>query len=162
MRATAASWRRWRLAGLTLVELVAVVAILAILAAAAVPIYSAYTVRGHRVAAQSDLLRCAQGMERHASLAFSYGAAIDADGDGVGDADRGAVTANLCVPASTRYGVTLANADAASFLLRARPRANDALLADEGDLAINENGTRFWDRNDDGDFNDAQESDWGL
>ena len=41
--------------------------------------------------AQTDLLRCAQGMERHASLRFSYGSAIDSDADGVGDMDAGPV-----------------------------------------------------------------------
>ena len=153
---------RWpRAAGLTLVELVAVAAILAILAAVAAPLYTAYTVRGHRVAAQADLLRCAQGMERHASLAFSHAAAIDANGDGIGDADAGVVTANLCAPTSPRYAVALQSADAAAFELRASPAPGDALLADEGDLAIDENGTRCWDRNDDGDFGDADETRWG-
>lgn len=151
-----------RSAGLTLLELVATVAILAILAGVAAPMYSAYTVRGHRAAAQADLLSCAQGMERHASFAFSYRAAIDADGDGIGDADTGAVTANLCALTSTRHGVTVVQADAASFLLRASPAPDDALLADDGDLGLDETGTRFWDRNDDGDFGDADETHWGL
>lgn len=154
---------RWHpSAGLTLLELIAATAILAILAGVAAPVYSAYTVRGQRAAAQADLMRCAQGMERHASFAFSYRAAIDADGDGLGDTDAGAVTANLCTPTSTRYGVIVVRADAVSFLLRASPAPGDALLADDGDLAMDERGTRFWDRNDDGDFGDADETHWGL
>ena len=161
-----AGWRvpaRWcPAAGLTLLELIAATAIVAILAGVAAPVYSAYTVRGHRVAAQADLLRCAQGMERHASFAFSYRGAIDADGDGPGDADIGAVTANVCTLTATRHDVVVERADAASFLLRASPAPGDALLADDGDLALDENGTRFWDRNNDGDFADADEAQWGL
>ena len=151
---------RARNLGFTLLELVAALGILALLATVAAPLYTAYSVRGHRAAAQADLLRCAQGMERHGSLAFSYAGAIDADNDGVGDSDVGAVTANICTPASSRYAIVLERGDAASFLLRASPAAADGLLDDDGDLAVDESGTRLWDRNDDGDFDDAGESGW--
>ena len=146
--------------GFTLLELVATAAILALLAMVATPLYTAYSVRGHRAAAQASLLRCAQGMERHASLAFSYRAAVDADGDGVGDSDVGAVSANICAPTDDRYGIVVARADAVAFLLRASPAATDGLLANDGDLAVDEAGRRFWDRNDDGDFNDVDERSW--
>lgn len=150
-----------RIPGFTLLELVAALGILALLATVAAPLYTAYSVRGHRTAAQADLLRCAQGMERHASLAFSYAAAIDADADGVGDSDAGAVTANICTPASSRYNVVLERGNAASFLLRASPVAAAGLLDGDGDLAVDESGARLWDRNDDGDFDDPGENGWG-
>ena len=76
--------------GFTLIELMAALGILAILAALASPLYSRYSLGAHRALAQADLLRCAQGMERHASLAFSYLSAVDSDGDGIGETDLGA------------------------------------------------------------------------
>ena len=64
--------RRLADAGFSLLELMAAVAILALLAAVATPLYTRYGVRAQGAAARADLMRCAQGMERHASWTFSY------------------------------------------------------------------------------------------
>ena len=144
----------------TLIELMAALGILAILAVLASPLYTRYSVGSHRAMAQADLLRCAQGMERHASLSFSYRSAIDSDGDGMGDMDTGQVTPNVCTPASTQYRIELVDNDAAGFLLRASPAQPGNVVDQDGDLALNAFGGRFWDRNDDGDFGPGEDT-WG-
>lgn len=144
--------------GFTLIELMAALGILAILAVLASPLYTRFGVGTHRATAQADLLRCAQGMERHASLTFSYLGAIDSDADGLGDVDTGQVTPNLCTPASSQYRVDLVDNGAAGFLLRAS-RAHPGNAVDgDGDLALDEAGGRFWDRNGDGDFGPGEDS----
>ena len=144
--------------GFSLLELIAALAILSLLATVAAPLYTAYVDRGHRAAARADLLRCAQGMERHASWTFSYEAAIDTDGDGVGDADVGPVTANLCTPSAARHAVRLTDAGPTHFVLRATPLPPHP--ASDGALGIDADGTRWWDRNGDDDFEDADEDHW--
>ena len=142
----------------TLIELMAALGILAILAALASPLYTRYSVGAHRAMAQADLLRCAQGMERHASLSFSYLAAIDTDADGIGDMDAGQVTPNVCTPASTHYRIELVDRGAAGFLLRASPAQPGNVVDKDGDLALDASGGRFWDRNDDGDFGPGEDT----
>ena len=142
----------------TLIELMAALGILAVLAVLASPVYTRYSVGTHRAAAQADLLRCAQGMERHASLAFSYLSAIDSDGDGAGDLDSGRVTPNVCSPTSNQYRIELMEAGASGFLLRASPNHPDNVVDGDGDLALDGSGGRFWDRNDDGEFGPGEDT----
>ena len=150
--------RRLADAGFSLLELMAAVAILALLAAVATPLYTRYGVRAQGAAARADLMRCAQGMERHASWTFSYLGAIGADAAGSGGVDLGAVTPNLCSPTSTRYVVTLEDVGAAHFLLRTSPVGSGA--TDARALGLDEAGRRWRDRNGDGDFDDAGEDGW--
>ena len=154
-------WRESRRAapttGLSLLELMATVAILAIVAALALPIYSAYRSRAERTGAQADLLRCAQGMERHAVATRSYALAVDTNGDGAGDASTGAISANVCVAATTRYAITVQHADAAGFVLRAEAGGAGG---DDGMLELDSTGATRWDGNGDGDFDDQDEDSW--
>ena len=145
--------------GFTLIELMAALGILAILAALATPLYSRYSLGAHRALGQADLLRCAQGMERHASLAFSYLSAVDSDSDGIGETDLGEVTPNICTPTSTHYRIDLVDSGPEGFLLRASPVRPGNAVDGDGDLALDAFGGRFWDRNDDGDFG-AGEDTW--
>ena len=146
--------------GFSLIELMVAVAILGLVAAVALPIYNAYGVRAERTGAQTDLLRCAQGMERHANAALSYEGAVDTDGDGIGDASTGAVSDNVCVLDRTAYEVTVHSAAADRFVLRARPAHVGSNVGEDGMLELDSHGGRRWDRNNDGDFDDARESDW--
>ncbi len=148
-----------RAAGLSLVEVMAVLAILAVLAAVALPIYRGYALRAERTSAQAELLRCAQGMERHAGRTGSYAGAADADGDGAPDADTGPVSADVCAVDANAYRVTVASADARRFVLQATPAAG-GVAAGDGMLALDSVGARRWDRNADGDFDDADENSW--
>lgn len=147
-----------RVGGFTLTELLIVVALMAILAAIAVPWYTSYGVRSYRTEAMADLLLCAQGMQRHNSIAFSYLDGVDTNADGIGDADTGPVSANLCTPISARYNLRVQAATVAGFTLRATPQAgpNDP----DGMLEVDATGARRWDRTDDGDFGDTGETSW--
>jgi type IV pilus assembly protein PilE len=122
--------------GFTLIELMVALAILAIVSAIAVPIYSEYSIRTYRTDAEKDLLLCAQGMEKIASLNFSYLSAVDTNNDGAGDADTGPVSANICLPSTTLYAV------------------------DNGFIELDSSGARRWDKNNNGDATEAGENDW--
>jgi type IV pilus assembly protein PilE len=145
--------------GFTLIELLVALAILAIVSAVAVPIYTQYSVRTYRTEAQTDLLGCAQSMERLASRNFTYANLVDGNGDGVPDATTGAVSATICTPRTTRYNITVQAANANGFTLRATPIAGTP-VDDDGLIEIDGNGAQRWDNNDDGDTGDAGESDW--
>lgn len=146
--------------GFSLIELLVALAILAIATAVALPIYKTYSVRAERTGIQADLLRCAQGMERHANAAMHYEGAVDTDDDGAGDASTGPVSRNICEVASTAYTVTVHAADAARFVLRARAVHADSPVGRDGMLELDSTGARRWDRNNDGDFDDDGETGW--
>lgn len=145
--------------GWSLLELMAVVAIVAVVGAVALPTYRGYAQRALRTAAQADLVRCAQGMERHAGRTGSYAGAADVDGDGTADGDAGPVAATICVVEADAYLIGLTQADAGQFVLQATPVAPGAAAGD-GALTLDSTGLRRWDRNDDGDFEDVDEAAW--
>ena len=146
--------------GLSLIELMVAMAVLAIVAAVALPVYNGYAVRAHRTNAQAELMRCAAGMERHANATMSYAGAVDADGDGIGDADTGEVTANICIVEAELYRVVVEAADSGSFVLRASAASSANRVAEDGALELRSDGQRLWDRNNDGDFDDEDERTW--
>ena len=146
--------------GFSLIELLVALAILAIATAVALPIYNNYSVRAERTGIQADLLRCAQGMERHANVAMNYEGAVDTDDDGAGDASTGVVSGNICEVVSTAYTVTVRAADDTRFVLRARAVHADSLVGRDGMLELDSTGARRWDRNNDGDFDDDGEKGW--
>ncbi|MCY3814196.1 MAG: type IV pilin protein [Gammaproteobacteria bacterium] len=146
--------------GFSLIELLLALAILTIASAIALPIYNAYSVRAERTGIQADLMRCVQGMERHANVAMSYEGAVDTDGDGAGDASTGLVSANICRVEATAYTVTVQEAEPTRFVLRARAVESDSLVGRDGMLELDSAGGRRWDRNNDGDFDDDGETGW--
>ncbi|MDE0037193.1 MAG: type IV pilin protein [Gammaproteobacteria bacterium] len=156
---TTACPRRQR--AFSLIEILVVLAVVAVLLAAAVPVYNGYSVRAYRTQVQADLLRCAQGMERHAAATMGYGNAVDVDGDGRGDQSTGPVSENLCRVASTHYRISVQTANAAHFVLRAEAVGATSPVAADGALELDAAGERRWDRNDDGDFADDGERGWG-
>jgi type IV pilus assembly protein PilE len=141
--------------GFTLIELLVALAIMAIVSAIAVPIYTQYSIRTQRTNAEKDLLLCAQSMERLASTSFTYAGLV---GPG---ADTGAVTPNICTPSTTMYAITVQAANANTFTIRATPTSGPVFTpTSDGMLEIDANGSQRWDRNHDGDFNDAYETSW--
>lgn len=146
--------------GFSLIELLLALAILTIASAIALPIYNGYSVRAERTGIQADLMRCAQGMERHANVAMSYEGAVDTDGDGAGDASTGLVSANLCKVDAKAYTVTVHGAGPSRFVLRARAVQPDSPVGRDGMLELDSAGGRRWDRNNDGDFDDDGETGW--
>ena len=146
--------------GFSLIELMVAVALLAIVTAVALPIYQSYSVRAARTSVQADLLRCAQGMERHASARMNYERAVDSNDDGVGDVSTGPVSRNICIVDAAQYDVTVQFADAGRFVLRARPSRPSSAVGRDGMLELDSAGGRRWDRNNDGDFDDGREREW--
>jgi type IV pilus assembly protein PilE len=137
--------------GFTLIELLVALAIMAIISAVAVPIYREYSVRTQRTNAEKDLMLCAQSLERLASATFTYGGHV-------GGGDTGAVTANICIPTTTVYAIAVTAANANTFTIRATPTAPPA--TGNGILEMDASGAQRWDRNNDGDFGDANETGW--
>jgi type IV pilus assembly protein PilE len=137
--------------GFTLVELLVALAIFAIISALAVPIYTQFTERGFRTEATSDLLNCAQAMERFNATNFTY---VGTNPGG----DDTALDATICVPLSApsgRYAIT-AVTTANTFVLTATAAGS---MDGTGDLTLDQIGNRTWDENDNGAI-DAGENDW--
>ncbi len=134
--------------GFTLIELMIVIAIVAILAAVALPSYQNSVKKGHRKAAQSDLMGFAQAMEKEYATKFTYANA--AAGTTYSDkSPRGGD--------STQYNLSIQAADGNSFRLRATPVGGQAK---DGLLEIDHLGQKFWDKNNNGDPNDPSENSW--
>jgi type IV pilus assembly protein PilE len=142
---------RMRTRGFTLIELLVALAILAIISAVAIPIYTEYSVRTQRTNAEKDLMLCAQSMERLGSQTFTYAGHINGG-------DTGAVTANVCVPTTTMYSIVVTAANANTFTIRATPTSGPVM--GNGMLEIDASGAQRWDRNNDGDFGDTNETGW--
>ena len=62
---------------------------------------------------------------------------------------------------SRNYAISVQAADATSFTLCATPNAGSVVVAD-GIFEIDNTGLRRWDRNNDGDFGDTDETSWDL
>jgi type IV pilus assembly protein PilE len=138
--------------GFTLIELLVALAIMAIISAVAVPIYTQYSIRTQRTNAEKDLMMCAQSMERLNAQAFTYAGLV---GPG---ADTGAVTPNICTPSTTMYSVVVTVANANTFTIRATPTSGP--VVGNGMLEVDATGAQRWDRNNDGDFGDTDETNW--
>jgi type IV pilus assembly protein PilE len=147
-----------RTRGFTLIELLVALAILAIISALAIPIYTQYSVRTYRADAMKDLLLCGQGLERLASQTFTYAGQVDTNADGIGDADTGPVSANICTPSSFNYAITVQVANANAFTVRAVP-TNGPVVGDGG-LEADASGARRWDKNNNANYAEAGEDDW--
>ncbi len=142
-----------RTRGFTLIELLVALAIMAIISAVAVPIYTEYSVRTQRTNAEKDLMLCAQSMERLASADL-----------------------HLCRPhwrwryrrshrkcLRTVYDDVLDRRDGRRMRTRSRfaRRRRRVRSWATALLEVDASGAQRWDRNNDGDFGDANETAWG-
>lgn len=137
--------------GFTLVELLVALAIFAIISALAIPQYTAFTERGFRTEVTSDLLNCAQAMERFNATEFTY---VGTNPGG----DDTALDAGICTPLSApsgRYAIT-AVTTADTFVLTATPGGS---MAGTGVITLDQIGNRTWDENNDGAIS-GTEADW--
>lgn len=135
-------------AGFTLIEVMIVIVIIGILASIALPGYQNSVTKANRRTAQADLLAFSQSMEKEYALQFTYANAV----------------AGTVYPATSpqdggtpMYNLSIAAADANSYTLRATPVGRQA---GNGYLEITHLSQKRWDRNNDGDTADAEESKW--
>ena len=137
--------------GFTLVELMVALTIFAMISAIAIPVYTEYSERGYRTELMSDLMTCAQGLERFNAINFTY---VGANPGG----DDTALDAAICNPISVRQGryAITAVTTVDTYDLTAVPAGP---MEDTGNLTLDEAGNRTWDEDDDGVL-DAGEDNW--
>ncbi len=103
--------------GFTLIELMVVVGMVAIIAAIALPSYQQYARRNALAAAQQEMLRLAELLERHKSRNFSYKGFNPVDHYGSGNVTTGTDDAQIRIPVGAASGqeqYTLSLVDATS------------------------------------------------
>ena len=142
--------------GFTLIELMIVVLIASILAAVAYPSYTRSVASSRRSDAFGTLLGFSNAMERLFTQQNTY---VGAANGGAPNAPIAAVFPNQApLNGNTPYYNLVVQAEAATtFTLRAIPINAQA---GDGILDLDSTGARRWDRNNDGDFLDARETDW--
>ena len=147
--------------GFTLIELMITVAIVGILASIAYPSYQDSVMKSRRADVKGVLLGLANAMERRFTETNSYcdaGGAGGADSCGAGTNDTGTPSIYTIPPETANfYTVTISVATASTYTLRATPTGAQA---GNGILEITQTGARRWDRNNDNDFLDANETQW--
>lgn len=146
--------------GFTLIELMMTVAVVAILATIAVPSYQANLVKTRRAEAQGSLMELMSYMERFYTQYGSYQCT--------------AVVSGLCASAGASpslpftqapkdssgkmYNLALQTNTGSAYSLRATPITGTAQASD-GIMELDSQGTRRWDKNNDGSFA-SSESTW--
>ena len=138
--------------GFTLIELMVALAIFSLISSIAIPMYTQYSQRSFRTELMSELLGCAQALERFNAINFTYVGAVDNDGDGSADAgaNNGAPAEDVCDVFSSirggRYNVNIVTT-VDTYDFTATPIGS---MADTGPLTLDEAGNRTWDEGNDG------------
>jgi type IV pilus assembly protein PilE len=148
--------------GVTLIELMTVVVIVGILAAIAIPSYQSSVSKSRRADATGALLALGNAMERHFTENNNYcdsaaGGTLVAN-CGTGTEDTGTPSIYV-IPTDTAkyYTITISSASTTSYTLSATPTGAQT---GNGILELTNTGVRHWDRNNDGDFLDTNETTW--
>ena len=136
--------------GFTLIELLVALVIFSIISAIAIPLYTQYSQRSFRTELMSDMLVCAQALERFNAINFTY---VGANPGG----DDTALDATLCNPNSVRQGryAITAVTTVDTYDLTAVPAGP---MDGDGNITIDEAGNRTWDEGNDG--LGAGDNDW--
>lgn len=149
--------------GFTLVELMIAVMVVGILAAIAVPSYQESLRKSRRADAQGALLNFSNAMERQFTANNNYCGLSQAGDDSCGDGGEfdsgGEPFASVYGPTGQTgqyYQFIIFAADKTSFQLRAIPRDGSPQVGD-GVLALDSDGTRHWDVDNDGVLEDSDE-----
>ena len=143
--------------GFTLIELLIAIVILGIMSAVALPTYTAQVAKSARADGQGALLGFAQAMEKHYGLNYTYAGAAAAEESDTGAPADSVFPEYSPLEGEPRYRLSIQQADANSYLLRATPMGRQAA---DGILEFDHLGQRFWDNNADNDVSDSGENDW--
>ncbi|WP_446811840.1 type IV pilin protein [Methylomonas sp. 2BW1-5-20] len=148
--------------GVTLIELLTVVVIVGVLAAIAIPSYQASVSKSRRADATGALLALGNAMERHYTENNNYcdsaaGGTLVAN-CGTGTEDTGTPSIyTIPIDTAKYYTIIISAASTTSYTLRATPTGPQT---GNGVLELTNTGVRRWDRNNDGDFLDTDETQW--
>lgn len=133
--------------GFTLIELLIAVAIVAIISTIAFPVYNNYQNQAIRAQVMSDLGACAQALERHYTVNFTYATAAE-DAAVIPGPVGSALCTQVSPPTGTPlYDITLQTANRNTFTLRATPVAGGRQAGD-GAVEVFADGRRCWYDND--------------
>lgn len=141
--------KRTNASGFTLIELMIAVVVVAILAMIAYPAYQEQVRKTRRADGKAALMELSQAMERYFTENNTY------DGASLGGQ-------NPIYPSTSPegyYNLSIQSATATGFTLRATP-PNGGAQDGDGFLELDSTGAKRWDKNNDGDTNDAGENSW--
>jgi type IV pilus assembly protein PilE len=156
--------------GFTLIELMIVVVIIGVLVSIAYPSYQKHMTSTRRTDAQSALLQIANQQERFFTECNYYATTLTGARACGASAGNGVLNFTATSPdghyaLSLSQGVLLADGTTSTtcstwscgFTAVALPGGRQA---GDGRFMINSLGQKFWDRNNDGNYDDANESKW--
>lgn len=140
-----------RQSGLTLIEILVALVIVAILATIAYPSYRQQVQSARRADAQQALLGLASAMERYHTQNLTYENAADGDGAPQIFPDEAPLDGD-----PKYYDLRIIDAEVDDYTIQAQPKGDQA---GDGLLQLTADGTRGWDRDDDGNI-EAGEQCW--
>ena len=150
--------------GFTLIELMVAVGIVGLLAAIAIPSYQESMRKSRRTDAQGALMSFANGMERHYTENSTYCGASQWGGDSCGDGgemDSGGAPFGSIFAATGKtgdyYDFIIFAVGQNTYTLQAIPKGAQA---GNGNLELDQDGSRRWDKNNNGISTEPDENKW--
>jgi type IV pilus assembly protein PilE len=127
--------------GFTLIELMIVVVIVGVLAMIAYPSYLKYITRTSREAAESQLLELASSQEKIFLNSSAYASSVTNAYTGQASGGLGVASGKT---SDGKYTIALNPAPTATTFTLKASAVSGSTQAGDGDVTINESGTRLW------------------